>query len=158
MAPPPSVVPGAAFGDTTVIHSFVERRNVSFLVGFAVDLGPDGATDVEILPNTCVTSHYVHYDPTLGSTARGGIHFERPILGVIMTQASLDASNDALGLNATLYPTSVDCVALPLNGDCGLESIDLIDVQRQRIDLEFHASGPGDRVRVITEGEPGGCL
>lgn len=157
MAPPPSVVPGASFGDTTVIHSFVEQRNLALQAGVDVDLAPGAPPVLQITPDTCVTSHFVHFDPTAGSTALGGLHFERPILGVIVTQALLDASNAALGGDDTLYPTVLDCLVPPLDGDCGLESIDAIDVQRLRVDLEFHASGPGDRVRVITEGDPARC-
>jgi hypothetical protein len=157
MAPPPSVVPGASFGDTSVIHSFVEQRDIALPVSIAVDLAPGDPPSLEIAAGTCVSSHFVHYDPPIPSTARGGIRFEQRILGVIVTQASLDASNDVLGGAGTSYGTVVDCLVPPLSGDCGLETIDAIDVQRQRIDLEFHASGPGDRVRVITEGDPAEC-
>jgi hypothetical protein len=155
MAPPASVVPGAVQSDTKVIHSFVERENVVLLEDVEVELSPSGV--LTILAGTCVETHLVHFDPEVPSVVSGGIHFQRPILGVLLTQVALDLTNTALGSEDTLYPTLQDCQVPPLTGDCALETVDQIDVQSQNVDVEFHASGPGDRVRVITEPDPAGC-
>lgn len=152
MAPPPSVLPGASFGDTTVIHGFVEQQNLVLLGDLVVDAAPESLPLV-IAADTCVTTYLLHYDPIPQSTVRGGIEFNGRILGVLLTQSSLDSSNGTLGNAATTYATAPDCQAPPGNGDCALESNDSIDLQPQHIAVEFHANGPGDRVRVITECE-----
>lgn len=155
MAPPASVVPGAVFGDVGVIHSFVERESLALLEDVDVDLSPVGLDSIPA--GTCVSTHLMHFDPPGPSVARGAVHFARPILGVIRTQAGLDSSNAALGERDVTYPTLTQCQVPPLAGDCALESVDVIEVQSQNVDVEFHANGPGDRVRVITEGDPDGC-
>jgi hypothetical protein len=150
MAPPPSVLPGAAFSDPTVIHSFVEQQNFVLPANIAVDAAP-ATLPLVIAAGTCVTTYLMHFDPIPQSTVSGGIEFDSRILGVLLTQSSLDSSNGTFGNAATTYATAPDCQAPPGNGDCALESNDSIDLQPQSIEVEFHANGPGDRLRVITE-------
>jgi hypothetical protein len=162
MAPPASVVPDAAFSDESVIHGFVERRGpLSSLV--EVDLAQPSQMRT-IAAGTCVTVYMLHFDATTPSNARGRLELTTPILGVIFTQRLLDLTNDVLGNVAdagdagaahTQYPSPSECqVAPPGNGDCGLEFNDVIELQPQSIEVELHANGPGDRVRVIAACDP----
>ena len=166
MAPPPSVVPDAAFSDPSVIHGFVERRDLLLPGVIEIDRAQRGQL-LTIGANTCVTVYMLHFDATTPSSARGRLELTTPILGVISTQRLLDLTNDVLGNVAhadagdvadagdagaahTQYPTPTECqVAPPGNGNCGLEFNDVIDLQPQSIEVELHANGPGDRVRVI---------
>ena len=119
----------------------------------AVDQAPPGAC-LTIPAGTCVTVYMLHFDVTTPSSARGRLALTVPILGVISTQLLLDQTNDMLGnhdeARPTRYPTPTQCQAAPPgSGSCGLESNDAIDLQPRSIEVELHANGPGDRVRVI---------
>jgi hypothetical protein len=169
MAPPASVVPDAAFSDTSVIHGFVERRRLVSRTLIAVDHAPNAPEGafLTIPAETCMTVYMLHFDATAPSSARGRLELTTPILGVISTQLLLDQTNDALGNTPeagdagdagalpTVYPGTADCqVAAPGSGDCGLERNDVIELQPQSIEVELHANGPGDRVRVIAQCDP----
>lgn len=158
MAPPASVLPDAPFNDTSVIHGFVERRDFDLPALIAVDQTP-GGTYLMIPAGTCVTVYMLHFDATTPSIARGRLELDTPILGVISTQQLLDQTNDTLGYREgdshTEYPTPTECqVAPPGSGNCGLEFNDVFDLKPQSIDLELHANGPGDRVRIIAQCDP----
>lgn len=160
MAPPPSVLPDAAFSDPSVIHGFVERRDVSLETLIEVDLAqPDMRLTIDA--GTCVTVYMLHFDAATPSVARGRLELTTPILGVISSQRLLDQTNDVLGnvpdadagdagAAFTEYPTPTQCQVSPSgNGSCGLELNDVIELQPQSVEVELHVNGPGDRVRVI---------
>jgi len=149
MAPPASVVPDAAFSDDTVIHGFVEQRDLVLPALIAVDQAPEDLP-LTIAAGTCVNVYLLHFDAQAQSNASGRLELDTPILGVISTQLALDLTNGTLGNAATRYPTSAECqVPPPGNGNCGLEANDAIDLQPQSIAVELRVNGPGDRVRVI---------
>jgi hypothetical protein len=167
MAPPASVLPDAPFSDTSVIHGFVEQRELVLPALVEVDHAQKDQR-LTIDAGTCVTVYMLHFDATTPSSARGRLELTAPILGVISTQRLLELTDDVLGntpstpdaggagdtsdagVAGTRYPDTSECqVAPPGSGNCGLEFNDVIDLQPQSIEVELHANGPGDRVRVI---------
>ena len=60
-----------------------------------------------VLPvGSIVWSHYVAFDPNVGSTVEGFVDFDRRIVGIIDTAAALDATSLLLGADDTTYSTA----------------------------------------------------
>jgi hypothetical protein len=81
------------------------------------NLGTTNMTAGSIPPGWQISSHYVHVDkpgtPSEHEDFGGRIVLDKPILGVIVRDGPLDATDDDLGRNGTAYPTG--------NGQRGLE-------------------------------------
>lgn len=161
IAPPASVKPGDLVDDD--IHAFNEQQNVILPVDITVDAAPGTAleepSDINpfVIPRgTCVKSHYIHYEPEATTVATGGVAFDSPILGVALLQSSLDATNFLGALPPTDYPVAPQCVGAGV--DCGIELPgDRVLINPQNVQVEFLALSPGDRIRVITRGNPDAC-
>jgi hypothetical protein len=161
IAPPPSVKPGALIDPD--ILAFNERPNVFLPVDITVDVPPgtevDDPNDLNpfVIPRgTCIKSHYIHYQPNATAVANGAVFFDSPILGVAVLQSSLDATNFLGAIPPTDYPVALQCAGVGV--DCGLELPgDLLRVNAQSVQVEFLAHDPGDRIRVITMGNPANC-
>jgi hypothetical protein len=116
-------------------------------------LDSDNPASLFTIPaGTCVQSHYVHFeagpDPL---SATGKVRFTRPILGVAVQEATLEAS-DFLGANNTVYPVpATDCT--DPNHGCGFDfEHDAMRIGSQVVEMDLLSAFPGDRMRVITEG------
>jgi hypothetical protein len=151
---PASVEPGAfPPADAIHINAFNERENFRLPADVVVDLSPDGGP-VEIPEDTCVSMEYIDYDPGSTDAARGSVRFERRILGVIISDPGLDATNLLGAPGGVTYPSGLDCEAAGNGGECGLEDgVDVLTVRRQEVELDLQANLVGDRVRVFTEGD-----
>lgn len=112
IAPPPSVVPGALESNVDA-WVFVEKQ-VTLQAPIAVDISAPGKYDnsnpnsVGVIPaGTKVQSYFIHRDPVgeqVGSIIGVAIAPTK-ILGIITTDANLDATDALLGSPATIYPT-----------------------------------------------------
>ena len=157
IGPPPSVEFDQLESDTTQF-AFDERQCVILGSRLRVNITAPGTYDdnIDLTPGfipagTTVNSHFVHADKIGSKSPRveleGTLTTDTPILGIIIKQAALDAS-DFLGAIGTVYPTGVFGRAMRLDGqndfvilDPGLQSVTV------HTDTEVHA----DQVRVITE-------
>jgi hypothetical protein len=179
ISPPPSVVADAltlnpASGNLSAFV-FEENNNVILPANLIVEVA-DTLVDIPsayslgnvppggVIPaGTRVSSVYVHFDTPLNAfgVAEFVVHLNEDILGVIMTDALLDASDPILGNGATIYPTHLGlrgAVVDPLEA-VGLENV-FIGVPgdglgpsrdtRFRLEVEFVLDG----VRIITRGVP----
>ena len=156
---PPSVEPGAAFPNPANIHAFNERQCRTLPADMPYDIAPvSDVTDASqlltsaVIPrNSKVSSHYIQYEPAVYTVAQGTVLFDAPIIGVVVTQANLDATN-GLGRPVTTYPNAAQCAVFGAGVDCGLElPPDMIHVDNMWVRVNFDALSPGDRVRVITQ-------
>ena len=163
VAPPATVLPG--LNQAPVIQSFDELQNIVLPVDLPFDArGTNPPTELrseddlkpgKIPAGTCVSSHYLHFDPSGAANATGGVVFDGPILGVAVMPDTLDATNP-LGWPWTSYPADADAgTCLVGTSQCGLElnGQDVLRVGVDRVELSGVAGNPGDRVRVITAGD-----
>ena len=161
----PSVMPTASV-NADFIFAFREKRDVGLPASLLVDAVPGDVVDpthplaiptVVLNQGTCVSSYYVIYEPGIAGSTTGTIRFTERVLGVELTAQQLDATN-FLGDPATVYPLSPDCANFS-NGDCAPEvaEVDRVIVGEHEVGFEFHATQPGDRIRIITAGDLTGC-
>ncbi len=163
VAPPATVLPAANQG--AVIQAFNELQNVILPVDLPVDArGTNPPTELrneqdlrpgKIPAGTCVSSHYLHFDPAAAAAVTGGVAFDGPILGVAVMPDTLDATNP-LGWPWTSYPADANAGSCAVGANhCGLELTgqDLLRVGIDRVELSAFAANPGDRIRVITAGD-----
>lgn len=160
---PPSVAPGNPTAPD--IWAFDELQDVFLPVPIVLDVQPVNPgvhvpadlNPVVIPAGTCVSSHYVDYEDTVPSVATGGVRYLRPILGVAVRQVTLDATN-FLRRPGVIYPNAAACNAVP-GVDCGMELLpqDELRVDANRVQVRFEAQTPGDRIRVVTAGDPALC-
>lgn len=150
---PPSVT-GDAYQHDTEIRIFHERQEVTGAAvtvnvttpGF-VNSGGTLSAGV-IAAGTLMSSYYLIWDPATGTRrASGSATFAQDILGIVVLTGDLTASN-WLGAPGTLYPTS-GLVGLELGDDRLTLSSD-----RRTVSVDFNASTPGDRIRIITGPQP----
>jgi hypothetical protein len=149
IAPPASVVDGALESDTE-IRAFDEQQCVTLTSPLQLDFSAVGGSGL-IPAGTSVSSHLVHFDPTgvQTITLSGSITTDATIIGVMTTQAGLDAS-DSLGAPGTTYDTGENDRGLDaFQGDSVTVSADLLTATVTLTD-RFHF----DQVRVITRCAP----
>lgn len=154
---PPAATLGALQGPD--VFAFAEASNVVLGADLAVDVNlpglyasVDSLTGGTIAAGTAVDSYLLHFDPNVSGPlfipqgAFGTITFDREILGVILLDSTLDASDLVVGNPGTTYPTGVAGRGL----DFGvLDLVRLLDDRRTLLigaleDVHF------DQVRIIT--------
>ena len=153
IAPPPSVVLDALESDTE-IRVFNEQQGVTLLAPLAVNITAPGLYDETgdltpgVIPaGTAVDSHLVHYDIIFVDQAlsqTGTVTFRDRILGVILNDADVDAS-DGLGALVTTYQPA----GLQFRG-AELDENDIIEVGCDFITLNLESFQTLDHIRVIT--------
>ncbi len=111
----------------------------------------DGSRDLVPgqLSEVGVYSYYVHVDPVGRPTADRRMNcvlsFGEPIVGIILTDARLDATDSTLGFTAR-YPTGVASRGVDLD----LTDALTLSADRSQIAIDFHASTVIDAMRVLT--------
>lgn len=107
-------------------------------------LGADLVTDIGgvISAGTTVSSHYVFFDPLAVSLQEGFINFDGDILGIIVSDSLLLAS-DFLGADGVTYLSPF------LRGIEGGDSVE-VGGPLSKLEVDWAASTPGDYIRVIT--------
>jgi hypothetical protein len=111
--------------------------------------------------NSCIDSHMVHADvPGAGSSLtqvlyNGSVQFDSPILGVILTDANLIASD----IDPGLAPSPVTYGVTPSRGlEFGANADRItIDTAQNRITFQFDVRTTMDQIRVITLGDADSC-
>jgi len=155
-----SVQPGALPSDTE-IRLFLEQSDVQLAAPLAVDITEDGTYRTPLTPGTIpagmiVTSVAIHANrdrPAGVSRLKGSVEFNAEILGVIVGDARLDASDGVLGLDLVMYPTAVTERGLELGAS--LNSDEII-VEGQRLELDLVVFDVPDQIRVILPGNNSG--
>jgi len=160
---PPSVVFNA-FESNSNIHMFTEQTNYPLPKSITVDItepgtyGPGGAgysTTSDTLPaGTPVDCYFVFFDP-VGNTsaeATGSITVGGRILGIICTKGPLDNSDGPLGKEGTQYDTGRNARQFESNA----EKVTLSEDRRTLTIDRFHATYPGENMRILTEPGSGG--
>jgi len=153
-AAPASVAVGALESDTTII-AFEERRNRVLTAPLVLDVTAVGTYDATspaltpgvVPPGTTVSSYFVHADALGGGsvTLSGNLGVDETILGIIVTDAGLDASDAPFGANGTVYATG--------SGFRGLNfATDTLSLSpnRRQIQITFPVNGVTDQIRIIT--------
>jgi hypothetical protein len=156
-APPPSIVKGADASDNH-IHAFAEQANLSLPSALGVDITPPASfptlfdtaaslTPGNIPAGTAVDSFYVHTD-TVNSAAvsfSATLTFSTDIVGLIVLDANLNASDGIVGLPTVTYFQSKAR---------GLEVLPHDDrvtmLSARSIQLNLFANTVTDDIRVIT--------
>ena len=134
----------------SVIQVFDERQGVETTTSTAIDDGPSGPGTI---PAGRYNSHIVHLDEGAGTPLAGSVTFDGPIVGILKTKASLDATDVQFGFEGA--GTTYD------NGTSrGLESADAYTISGNTFIIHaFNVAGPIDNVRIITAPLPfGGTL
>jgi hypothetical protein len=153
IAPPPSVEIDVLQSNTE-IRVFDERQAVTLGDPLAVNISAPGIYDepADLTPGTIpagtvIDSHLIHYDIIFEGAAinaTGSATFDGRILGVILGDADVDAS-DFLGAPGTAYPPA----GVQFRG-AELDENDLIEVGCDTIRVELESFQVLDHVRVIT--------
>jgi hypothetical protein len=111
---------------------------------------------------TCVDTHLIHADPTgTGRTVFDGqVTFQSMILGVIVTQPKLIASDADPGLAPTTTYEPAPNRGLEFGPTGQLDTVS-IEAGATRVDFHFDVNQPAgdliDQIRVITLGDPATC-
>lgn len=151
----PSSVLGDAYQSDTEIRVFYERQEVTG-ADVTVDVTNPGFVNSSgtlspgvISSGTLMSSYYLVWDPATGTRRAGGtVTFAQDILGIIVLTDHLGDTNALLGNPGTTYP-STGLVGLELGDDRLTLSAD-----RRTVTVDFNASTPGDRIRIITGPQP----
>jgi VCBS repeat-containing protein len=155
-APPASVAPGGA-EDNNITLVFLEQTLMlqSDLTVNNTATGaypPNGSPGAIIPAGTTISSYFFDFDPVGTTTFRnsvGSVTFDRDILGVIFTDARLNATDCPIGAPVTRY-------ARPEGRDVDLSANDsfTISADRRTISFDFTAQGVQDQMRVIVADDP----
>jgi hypothetical protein len=160
---PPSLLRNAFESDTAI--ALIEERT-NFSLPSAVSLDVDGTpglydnfTDLtggELSVGERVDIHILHFDPVgiprTPVRAAGSVTFARPIIGLALLRATLDAS-DVYGAPGTIYPT----LALSSfrefelgGGGTGVSDTAEISLDRLTLSLNWGGTEFFDQLRVFT--------
>lgn len=118
--------------------------------GLALDVVAPGLPSGLVLPaGVKVQSYLLHFDPVgaiPGTTISGGsITFDGPIIGLLINDASLNATDSVLGVAGATYFTGVG-----RGMDVGVDQF-IISADALTLDLGTWTAGPAvDELRVIT--------
>lgn len=154
--PPPFPLTLDAWESDTYIRAFTERQGEVLDADLEVDIalpgtyGPD-ATGTYVIPKgSKVNSYFLHFD-RVGSSGylylEGHVWFEEPVLGIIVSDERLEASDEALGASVTTYPEDLEYRGLELDPP-GV--YDCLSFSRRKMDIALSTSTYLDHVRVIT--------
>ena len=103
-----------------------------------------------IAAGAVVNSHLIHFDPVGGGnvTRSATFVFQSDILGLLVQDAQLDASDAVLGAEGTAYPNGTPRATDLSNGDRITLSGDL-----RTLSVTLTSAGGLDQIRVITSGQ-----
>lgn len=150
---PATVLPGQNTSNTNIL-AFDERQCVTLEKTLGVNGVPDQPipfplVNFPIAAGTQVSCHFLHFDPSTTASAGGSATFDADILGVIVGDADLDATDSICGLPTTAYPTGTSSRGAEQPADGVLIGTDTVSI-------DWTASNPGDQMRVITRCEQAG--
>ena len=155
---PVSVVPNAGQQSNSQIFGFMEQEGYVLPAALSVDITKPGnygrsqssysSTSGTIAAGTPVDCFYLIYDPTSsGSINNGSVTLSAPIIGVIVQTNTLDRTDPIIGNKSIAYPVKQGARGFERNR----EEISLSSDMKTLTIVAFHASFPGEHVRIITE-------
>ncbi len=155
IAPPPSVELDALQSNST-IFAFTEMLELTLGKDVAVDITspgfynePGDLTPGSIGAKTAVDVYFIHFDPVVGLVnLLGSITFDQDILGVIVLNESLDATDGTLGFPQTAYPTGLINRGLDFGGV--YSDFITLSEDRRTISINWQATRKVDQIRIIT--------
>ena len=161
IAEPPANIALNQWESNTEIRGFFERQTVLFS-DLALDHVASGLVNHESLlvpgfvsAGTAVQSYLFHADSVAGFDAllSGYVVFDQPILGVLITTASMNGTDDFLGRPGVTYGNSPGRrLELPPGS---LDTFE-ISADRTRLDFTLKFNLAYDEIRIITAvPEPG---
>ena len=157
-SPPTSVVEGNLESNDTIFW-FFERQTVLQDELF-VDIDSAGTYPVPNSPgnftiskDTPVRSYFIHFDP-VGTPSEivnigGSFTFPYPILGIIVSDARLSATDGILGAPSTTYPTNSAFRGLEFGTGSAVDIL-YFNGDRDITEISFTSLTGVDQVRVIT--------
>ena len=128
----------------SLIQVFDERQGVVTTSSTAIDDGPTGPGTI---PAGKYDSHLVHLDrlTSSGSVIAGSVTFDGPIVGILTTNTSLDATDVQFGFEGV--STTYDSAS-----NRGLEQFDDYAISGNTfMIIGFNVGGAVDDVRILTE-------
>lgn len=144
------------------VRLFDERQDVTLNKPLMVDISTPGTyertedlTPFSIPAGTIVDSHFLHAD-TVGKAKvrlQGSVTFDADIIGVIVTDGSLDKS-DRLGASATRYPEDLELRGLELTGRRHGGDLVTLSADLRTLTFDVTFSSVLDQIRVITANGP----
>ncbi len=163
ISPPGSVEEGNLQSDTNIFWFFEGQTtlgkniNVDITIPGTYTAG-SALTGDTIFAGETVNSYLLHFDPASnapsGNTAIGILSFPYPILGIVVLDSSLDATDPILGASGTAYPTGQEWRGLELepvtNPDFFIFDVDSITGLGGVAGILFAKNVGIDQVRVIT--------
>ncbi len=168
---PPSTVQEALYGGANV---FEEQHDVLLGAPLQVDISDPGIPGVYstgdsyapgVIPaGTRVSSFFIHYDTPGVNVGEGEflINTDADILGVILTDNLLDASDPILGNAGTIYPTGLQLrgtTSDPTEGNDKVTVGFFNDVTSRTLIINMQVGAVLDQIRVITAvPEPSGIV
>jgi len=158
--PPASVERGALESDTE-IRFFVESQNFILPEDIDADISEPGIYGSERNPVTIaggevVNSYLLHFDSIGGSLAgaMGSVVFGQTVLGFMVENASLEASDPVVGFPDTVYPTNSSTIDRELDATGSSPDELTLETDRQTVGIDMATTNGIDHVRVITVGAP----
>jgi len=153
--PPGSVALNALQSNTAGVI-FQEKSNFSEGSNLSVNATASGTytlssqlTGGSIAAGTVFDSFFMHFDAVSGTQQYiGSVTFNTAILGVIVTDASLNNTDTLLGAAGTTYPHNLTFRGLELGGFQG--DAFSISPDKKTISFNFFDSTATDEVRVLT--------
>lgn len=154
ISPPPSVAPGELVS-TTTIKVFKEHEKFVLRAPVLVDVVGSGAvSDAKdlsfgnIAAGTKVNIYFIHGDVGDAASVQpiiGTAEFDQPVLGIMVSEATLSRADGALGSPSTSYPMT-EARGLELDDGDWFE----ISGDRKSIRFNLNLVGSLDQIRVIT--------
>jgi hypothetical protein len=153
LAAPPPDVRGMAYQSNAVARLFRER-DVTLGAPLAVEIDAPGTYDRTRMPpggtipaSTRAASWFLHFDPFDETILSATVLFDRPILGLVLSVSSLDASDRIFGSLSTTYGTSMPSRAFGIDADFSLT----LHEDRRTVTVVSRSSGALEQLRVIVE-------
>jgi len=144
--------------DNKLIRGFRERVCYKLPTNVTVDISEPGrysknyAKTSKVIPaGTLINCFFLHFDSIGGQSAQssGQLSFDSEILGVIVTDESLDATDKVLGARGTTYETGRNNRGFENNAE-----IVVLEQDRRTFTIErFKISFPGEEVRILTRAQ-----
>ncbi len=138
------------------IFVFEEKQGVTVGVSLGVDFTSPGTykkpadlLPASLVPGLTVCSHLIHFDPvgTGLASSEGAVTFANDVVGVMTSDANLDASDAVVGNPGTTYPTGLTARGLELSPSSEVISL---SPDKRTIRLSVRASTAVDQARVLT--------
>jgi len=162
---PPFSVQGGAIESNDVVRLFQERQAVVLSQDIDADITTSGVFDqiLDLTPGsipagTLISSYFLHADTdNLGNRDYDlQLVFSQPILGLLVEEASLQATHSLLGAPSTVYPSAISSDGLVEGLELGEDSL-ILNLATNTVSFaigDLDTFEFVDHVRIITAAVP----